>query len=80
MPRAATALIAVTACLAVPATAHGAEAWLTPEPLSKAATYNDSARLATNSPGVAAVIWTEFANGRVPRFRIRVSTREPDQK
>src|SRR4051812_34670657 len=79
MPRAA-ALIALTACLALPATAHGAEAWLTPEPLSKAGTYNDQARLATNSPGVSAVIWTEFANGRTPRFRARVSTREPGEK
>jgi len=78
MPRAA--LIALIACLAMPASAHGAEAWLTAEPLSKAGTANDRARLATNSPGQAAVIWTEFANGRDPRFRIRVSTREPDEK
>ena len=74
------ALIALIACLVLPATAHGAEAWLTAEPLSKAGTANDRARLATNSPGQAAVIWTEFANGRDPRFRIRVSTREPDEK
>ena len=49
-----------------------------PETLSEPGTANDSARIATNSPGVAALIWTEFANGRTPRFRIRVSTREPD--
>jgi len=28
---------------------------------------------------VAALVWTEFANGRTPRFRIRASTREPDK-
>ena len=72
-------VIALGGWAALPAAADGAEAWLTPEPLSRAGTYNDQARLA-NSPGTAAVnaavIWTEFANGRTPRFRIRVSTRE----
>ncbi len=34
MPSSATALIALIACLALPATAHGAEAWLRAEPLS----------------------------------------------
>ncbi len=71
------ALIAVLASAAVPASALGAESWRSPEPLSQAGTANDAARIATNSPGVAAVIWTEFANGRTPRFRSRVSTRRP---
>lgn len=75
--RVTATLIALSACGALPATALGAEAWLRPEPLAAAGTFNDQARLATNSPGVAAVIWTEFANGRDPRFRIRVSSREP---
>ena len=64
----AALLIAV---LAFPASALGAESWRSPEPLSQAGTANDTARIATNSPGVAALIWTEFANGRTPRFRIR---------
>ena len=71
----AALLIAV---LAFPASALGAESWRSPEPLSQAGTANDAARIATNSPGVAALIWTEFANGRTPRFRIRVSTRQPN--
>jgi hypothetical protein len=79
MSRGMATLLALVACAALPATAQGAETWLRPEPLSKAGTYNDRARLATNSPGVAAVIWTEFANGRTPRFRIRASTRAPDK-
>lgn len=79
MPRLTATLLALGAIAALPATAQGAETWLQPETLSKAGTYNDAARLATNSPGVAAVIWSEFANGRTPRFRIRVSTREPDK-
>ncbi len=73
-------LLALGAFAALPATAQGAETWLQPETLSTAGTDNDAARLATNSPGVAAVIWTEFANGRTPRLRIRASTREPDKK
>ncbi len=71
----ATVVIAV---LAFPASAPGAESWRSPEPLSQAGTSNDTARIATNSPGVAALIWTEFANGRTPRFRARVSTRQPN--
>ena len=71
--------IAVSMCAALPAAALGAEDWLKAEELSVSGTDDDSARLATNSPGVAALIWTEFANGRTPRFRIRVSTREPDK-
>jgi hypothetical protein len=71
-------LIALGAGAACPAAAQAAEAWLQPETLSQAGTSNDRARIATNSPGVAAVIWTEFANGRTPRFRVRVSTREPN--
>ena len=71
--------IAVCAAAALPAAAQGAEAWLKAEELSEPGTANDRARIATNSPGVAALIWTEFANGRTPRFRIRVSTREPDK-
>jgi len=71
----AALLIAV---LAFPASALGAESWRSPEPLSQAGTDNGTARIATNSPGVAALIWNEFANGRTPRFRIRVSTRQPN--
>jgi len=78
--RLTAALIVSCACAALPASALGAESWLKAEPLSTAGTANDDARLATNSPGVAAVIWTEFANGRTPRFRTRVSTRQPDAK
>jgi hypothetical protein len=80
MSRGMATLLVLGACAALPATARGAETWLQPEPLSKAGTFNDAARLATNSPGTAAVIWTEFANGRTPRNRIRVSTRAPDAK
>jgi hypothetical protein len=80
MSRGMATLLALGPFAALPAGAQGAETWLQPETLSKADTYNDAARLATNSPGVAGVIWTEFANGRTPRFRIRVSTREPDEK
>src|SRR5919197_2409963 len=79
-PRTGALLIALGACAACPAAAPAAESWLQPETLSKPGTSNDRARIATNSPGVAAVIWTEFANGRTPRFRTRVSTREPDSK
>ena len=61
----AALLIAV---LAFPASALGAESWRSPEPLSQAGTDNGTARIATNSPGVAALIWSEFANGRTPRF------------
>ena len=75
------ALIALSACAVSPAVSHGAESWLAPEPLSQAGTSNDAARIATNSlGGVAAVVWSEFANGRDPRRRIRVSTRERDEK
>ncbi len=76
--RTAVALIVLSACGTLPATSRAAESWLQPEPLSQAGTSNDRARIATNSPGVAAVVWTEFANDRTPRFRVRVSTREPD--
>src|SRR4051794_30905933 len=78
MSRGIATLLVLGACAALPATAQGAETWLRPETLSKPGTFNDTARLATNSPGTAAVIWSEFANGRVPRARIRVSTRGPD--
>ncbi len=71
--------IAVCAAAALPAAAQGAEAWLKAQELSQPGTANDTARIATNSPGVAALIWTEFANGRTPRFRIRASTREPNK-
>src|SRR3954447_2545175 len=77
MSRGIATLLVLGACAALPATAQGAETWLRPETLSKPGTFNDTARLATNSPGIAAVIWAEFANGRDPRARIRVSTREP---
>ena len=76
--RTAVALIVLSACATLPAASHGAESWLQPEPLSQPGTYNATARIATNSPGVAAVVWTEFANDRTPRYRVRVSTREPD--
>lgn len=66
---------ALFACAALPAAASAAEAWRAPEPLSAPGTANDQADIATSSPGVAAVIWTEFANGRTPRLRVRVSTR-----
>jgi hypothetical protein len=72
--------IAVGACAACPAAATAAESWLQPETLSQPGTANDRARIATNAPGVAAVIWSEFAGTRTPRSRIRVSTREPDLK
>src|SRR4051794_22278347 len=78
MSRGMATLLVLGACAAVPATAQAAETWLRPEPLSKPGTFNDGARLATNSPGIAAVIWAEFANGRTPRSRIRVSTRGAD--
>jgi hypothetical protein len=71
-------LIAACACVALPASSYAAEAWLQPETLSTPGTFNDRADLDTNSPGVAAVIWTEFANERTPRFRVRISTREPN--
>jgi hypothetical protein len=80
MSRGMATLLVLGACAALPATAHGAETWLQPETLSKAGTYNDRARLATNSPGTAAVIWTEFLGTRTPRNTIRVSTRGPDTK
>src|SRR5687767_10730513 len=79
-PRILAALISVCACAALPASSYAAEAWLQPETLSKPGTDNDQATVATNSPGVAAVIWTEFANNRTPRFRVRVSTRQPNAK
>jgi hypothetical protein len=78
--RIVTGLIAALACLALAGTASAAESWLQPETLSKPGTDNDQAELATNSPGVAAVIWTEFANNRTPRFRVRVSTRQPNAR
>ena len=52
----ATALIALSACAAAPAASYGAETWLEPETLSEPGTSNLSARIATNSPGVAAVV------------------------
>lgn len=70
-------VLCACACAALPASSYAAEAWLQPETLSQAGTANDQADLAVNSPGVAAAIWTEFANGRTPRFRARVSTRQP---
>jgi len=70
--------LALGAAAAVPAAASAAESWLQPETLSQPGTSNDRARIATNAPGVAAVIWSEFAGTRTPRSRIRVSTREPD--
>jgi hypothetical protein len=79
-PRIAAALLTLTACAALPASSYAAEAWLQPETLSKPGTSNDQADLATNSPGVAAVIWSEFANNRTPRFRILVSTRQPNAR
>ena len=69
-------MLALLAFLALPSAAHGAESWLKAETLSEPGTYNDSARLATNSPGDAAVIWSELGGGS----HIRVSTREPNQK
>src|SRR4051794_10459174 len=77
MSRGMATLLALGAFAALPATAQGAETWLRPETLSKPGTFNDTARLATNSPGTAAVIWSEFAGGRTPSARIRVSTRAP---
>ena len=74
--RAVAGLLVLSAAL--PAGAQGAESWLQPEMLSTADTHNDAVDLATNSPGVAAAVWTEFANGRTPRFRLRVSTRAID--
>jgi hypothetical protein len=72
--------LALGAAAACPAVASAAESWLQPETLSQPGTSNDRARLATNAPGVAAVIWSEFNGSRTPRSRIRVSTREPDVK
>jgi hypothetical protein len=77
MSRGIATLMVLGACAALPATAQGAETWLRPETLSKPGTFNDTARLATNAPGTAAVIWSEFAGGRTPSARIRVSTRAP---
>jgi hypothetical protein len=76
--RIAAGLLAACACAALPVSSYAAEAWLQPETLSTPGTYNDQADLVANAPGVAAVIWTEFANERTPRFRVRVATREPN--
>jgi hypothetical protein len=77
-PRTGVLLLALGAAASCPATASAAESWLQPETLSQPGTSNDRARIATNSPGVAAVLWTEFEGTRTPRFRVRVSTRDPD--
>ncbi len=78
MRRLTGTLLVVVLVGAAPGAAHAAEAWLQPETLSRTGTYNDSADLATNSPGVAVLAWNEFANGRTPRTTVRASVRQPD--
>jgi hypothetical protein len=80
LPRLVAGLIAAGAIAALPASSYAAEGWLQPETLSKPGTDNDAVDLATNSPGVAAVIWTEFVGNRTPRFAVRVSTRQPNAR
>jgi hypothetical protein len=73
-----TLIAASLLALAGAAPAYGAESWHQPVTFAEPGTANDHARIATNSPGIAAVVWEEFANGRTPRFRVRVATRTAD--
>jgi hypothetical protein len=73
-----TLICASLMALAAASPAYGAESWHQPVTFGEPLTANDQAMIATNSPGVAAVVWNEFLGTRTPRFAVRAATRTVD--